>query len=221
MSCAKYACSSPRARLIVWPGVSPGRRYSGSSLPITSLVQRNSSSQSARGTPRIHAITASGNGAAICSTKSHSPTSAAGHRAVEDLDARCARRRPAARAPPSGVKRPLTTRRIGPCRGGSSITTISGVGITGASARASVMPVRAREPQRLATTISMMSACFVIAQNGLNPGASIRATGASARSRVHTVVRVPAARVALRDRRGRADRRSRAGRMIGHRRLPW
>ena len=39
-----------------------------------------------------------------------------------------------------GVKRALTTRRIGPCRGGSSITRISGGGIGGAPARASVMP---------------------------------------------------------------------------------
>ena len=41
---------------MVWPGDSPGRRYSGSSLPITSLVHRKSSPQSSLGTPRIHAI---------------------------------------------------------------------------------------------------------------------------------------------------------------------
>ena len=69
------------------PGVSPGRRYSGSSLPITSLVQRNSSSQSSFGTPRIQAITPSGNGAAMRSTKSSSPdASGRSVGVVEDLD---------------------------------------------------------------------------------------------------------------------------------------
>ena len=46
---AKYAWSSPRARLMVWPGDSPSRRNSGSSLPMTSLLSRNSRSQSALG----------------------------------------------------------------------------------------------------------------------------------------------------------------------------
>ena len=65
-----------------------------------------------------------------------------------------------------GVKRPLTTRRIGTCRGGSSITTISGIFTTGCSARASVIPY-SLEKRAGWRAISMMSACFVIAQNGL------------------------------------------------------
>ena len=42
---------------------------------MTSLVQRNKSSQSERGTPRIHATTAIGSGAEMRSTKSHSRAS--------------------------------------------------------------------------------------------------------------------------------------------------
>ena len=54
---------------------------------MTSLVQRNSSSQSSLGTPRTQAITPSGNGAAMRSTKSSSPdASRPKRRIVEDLD---------------------------------------------------------------------------------------------------------------------------------------
>src|ERR1019366_4408713 len=59
----------------VCSGLSPGRRYSGSSLPMISLVQRKWCSQSECGTPRTDEITATGNGAANVSTKSHSPIS--------------------------------------------------------------------------------------------------------------------------------------------------
>ena len=64
------------------------------------------------------------------------------------------------------------------------MTTISDV-ITGAPARRSVMPC-ALENSSGCFEISRMSACFVIAQNGSSPAASKYATGASARSRVHS-----------------------------------
>ena len=83
------------------------------------------------------------------------------------------------------MKRLFTSLRIGPCRGGSSITTISDGGIAGASARRSMIPCAFEKLSGCFDTCTM-SACFVIAQNGSYPGGSISATGASARSRVHT-----------------------------------
>ena len=77
--------SRPRAAGWSGPAVSPGRRNSGSSLPITSLVHWKSSCQSERGTPRIQEITAIGSGAAMRSTKSKLAR-AVGRHGVEDLD---------------------------------------------------------------------------------------------------------------------------------------
>ena len=64
-----------------------------------------------------------------------------------------------------GVNRAFATRRSGPCRGGSSITTISDGGNTGAGRARSVMPC-ALENRSGCFAISRMSACLVIAQNG-------------------------------------------------------
>ena len=75
-----------RARMIVSSGVSPARWNSGSSLPMISLVQRNSRPQSDRGTPRSHEITPIGSGAATRSTKSNSPASFGRDQLVENLD---------------------------------------------------------------------------------------------------------------------------------------
>jgi len=128
-----------------------------------SLVQRNNSSQSELGTPMIQAITASGNGAATRSTKSPSvdpfttpsPSTSRAMRSTSSWRARIAR----------GVKRELTTRRIGPCLGGSIITRISVGGTGPAPSRASVMP--AALPKRSGCDATcMMSACLVTAQNG-------------------------------------------------------
>jgi len=83
-----------------------------------------------------------------------------------------------------GVKRRLATRRIGPCRGGSSVTTISD-GIATASTLPRMMPC-ALEKRTGCDATSTMSACLVIAQNGRYPAGAKCATGASARSRVHT-----------------------------------
>ena len=78
-----------------------------------------------RGTPRIHEITPIGSGAAMRSTKSNSspPLAATGcrrgsRRAMRSISSwrdRMAR----------GVNRRIATRRSGPCRGGSRVTTIS------------------------------------------------------------------------------------------------
>ena len=65
-----------------------------------------------------------------------------------------------------GVNRALTSRRTGPCFGGSSSTRISDGGIGGAPSRASVMPC-ALENRSGCVAICRMSACLVIAQNGL------------------------------------------------------
>src|SRR5262249_31760989 len=139
--------------------------------------------QSSPGTPRIHATTAMGSGAAIRSTKSHSPTAppvaarsriSTAMRSMSGTCTRCAR----------GVKRRLATRRSGPCRGGSSVTTISD-GIATASAGPRMIPC-ALEKRSGCDAISATSACFVIAQNGRYPGGAKCATGASARSRVQT-----------------------------------
>ena len=76
---------------------------------------------------------------------------------MRSMSARCSR---TAR----GVKRPFATRRTGPWRGGSSMTTISDGGITTPAGR-SVIPC-ALEKRSGCFEISRMSACFVIAQNG-------------------------------------------------------
>jgi hypothetical protein len=110
------------------------------------------------------AITASGNGAAMRSTKSSSPDApegAAASRISRAMRSMSVRRARTAR----GVKRTFATRRTGPCRGGSSRTTISDGEITAASARRSVIPC-ALEKRSGCFEISMMSAYFVIAQNG-------------------------------------------------------
>ena len=149
-----------------------------------SLVQRNSSAQSLRGNPSIQDTTAIGSGAAKRSTKSPSPVAApvaASSRistAMRSMIALRSRKEPR-------VKRLFTTRRIGPCCGGSSITTISDGGKGGAPARRSMMPCALEKRSGCFDTCTM-SACFVTAQNGSYPGGSKRATGASARSRVHT-----------------------------------
>ena len=129
-------------------------------------------------------MTASGNGAAMCCTKSSSPDAPAGNAvsttstAIRSMSARLAR---TAR----GVKRPITTLRTAPCFGGSSSTTISEGGTGGAPSRGRVTPW-ALEKRNGCAAIWTMSACLVIAQNGRSPAASMRATGASARNRVHT-----------------------------------
>ncbi len=64
------------------------------------------------------------------------------------------------------------------------MTRISDGGNTAPAGR-NVIP-RALEKRRGCFEISRMSACFVIAQNGSNPGGAKYATGASARNRVHT-----------------------------------
>ena len=126
---------------------------------------------------------ASGKGAAILSTKSNSPEIPAS--ATESMISTAMRSMSERRARTArGVKRRITTRRIGPCRGGSSIMTISGSVTAGASVRASMTPW-AFEKRRGFVEICTMSACFVMAQNGRYPGGSIRAMGTSARSRVH------------------------------------
>ena len=152
-------------------------------------------------------MTPSGNGAAIRSTKSSSPTPPVGSApstispAIRSMSSRRAR---TAR----GVNPALATRRIGPCLGGSSSTRISDGGSTKPAGR-SVMPC-ALEKRSGCFETSSTSACFVIAQNGSRPGGSNHATGASARSRVQAVVRVAVARVPLRvDEVGDVDARVR------------
>ena len=78
---------------------------------------------------------------------------------------RCARCRRGCSRTARGVKRAFATRRIGPCFGGSSITTISDGGIDRRRRGASVIPC-ALEKRSGCVAISRMSACFVIAQNG-------------------------------------------------------
>ena len=68
----------------VWPGVSPARRYSGSSLPMISLVQRNSSSQS----PRAHrgsSRSLRAGTARRCARRSRARRGAGGRGGVDDL----------------------------------------------------------------------------------------------------------------------------------------
>ena len=84
-SFVKYVKSSLIASIAVSSGVLPSRWYSGSPAPIVRLVQSKSRSQSERGTPSIHAITAIGSGAATFCTKSHSPDSSRLEEPVDDL----------------------------------------------------------------------------------------------------------------------------------------
>ena len=63
-----------------------------------------------------------------------------------------------------GVRRRIPTRRSGPWRGGSSVTTIS-VGCAGAPVRPRIRPC-SFEKRTGCAAMSVMSACLVIAQNG-------------------------------------------------------
>ena len=167
---------------MVWPGVSPGRRYSGSSLPMISLVHRKRLATSLRGAPRTEAITASGKGPAMRPTKSSSPgapSCSASPRTSTAMRSMSGRRA----FTPRGVKSGLAIRRMGPCRGGSCRTRISVGGGNGAPARRRVIPP-ALEKRRGSLAMCWTSACLVTAQNGSNPGGSNRARGDSARSRV-------------------------------------
>ena len=78
----------------------------------------------------------------------------------------------------------MATRRSGPCRGGSRVTTIS-IGCPGEPFGPRMSPCSFENRVGCDAT-SRMSACFVMAQNGSYPSGSNQATGAWARNCVHT-----------------------------------
>ena len=83
-----------------------------------------------------------------------------------------------------GVNPAFATRRIGPCRGGSSMTTISDGGNTTPAGR-SVIPCALENRERLLRDLQDVGVLRDRPER-LEPGGAKYATGASARSRVHT-----------------------------------
>ena len=118
---------------------------------------------------------------------------------------RCGRSRRGVTGCARGVKRGMATRRNGPWRGGSSMTTISDGG-AGAPGWPRMRPW-ALENRSGWEAISVMSACLVMAQKDTYPGGlEVRPPAPLPRSVRHRLVRVARCRAKRSVRRDRADR---------------